>query len=564
MFRKNEQHRQWSMFGSVNELPTKLQRRLEESWAGSFYREAFVRIDEGLFEPLYAEVDSRPNTPVNVLLSFEILKAGFGWSDSETYDHFCFDLQVRYAIGCRDLSDGHFELRTVYNFRRRLLDHHHRTGQDLLGLVFEQVTDVQLRSLGVATSQVRVDSTQVASNIRNFSRLQLLVEVLLRVYRMLSNIDRARYDGLLKEYVRQESTTFVFGVSSAEGRRHIAHIGQTMATLLDKLAPSYSDAPVYQLLARVFEEQFVQEDGDWRPRQPREIASGCLCSPDDAEATMRRKRDVPHKGYVANVTETCAPENELQLIVKVQTAPNLATDVRLLEESLPSLKRRLDIDECYTDGGYNNERVYETMRALGIQHWQTGIQGHPSSRHLGLYRYKILRSLQGEPWKVICPQGQQGLVTKRLAGSYIAYFDLQLCRGCPHAETCLAKVLRSQRSLRFRAYDAEIARRRQRIEEYKAAGSNPRSAIESTVYSLKRPFGAKLPVRGLYRVHGLLVGSAFMANVRRINRWWRRSLGPTESQAGQSAPFHSFFSLLARLVQVHRCRRLLRTSTVAN
>jgi hypothetical protein len=550
MFRKNEKHRQSPLFSTVDDLPPKLQRRLDAGWAGTFYRECFARIDESPFEVLYADVDSRPNTPVNVLLGFEILKAGFGWSDTETHDHFCFDLQVRYAVGYRDLSEGHFELRTVYNFRRRVLDHYYETGQDLLSLAFEHVTDAQLESLGLATSKVRMDSTQVTSNIHNFSRLQLLVEVLQRVYRMLCEVDRARYAELLQAYVRESSAKFVFGVSSEEGRQEIARIGQVMATLVSELAANYRDEPTYQLLQRVFEEQFIQEDDDWRPRQPHEIASGAQCTPDDAEATMRRKRNVPHKGYVTNVTETCAAQNPLQLIVKVQTACNLVSDVRLLEETLLSLKRRLDIDECYTDGGYNNERLYESMRALGIQHWQTGIQGHPSSRYLALFRYQLLRSPTGEPLKVICPQGQESPVRTRRPGCYAAHFDLERCRGCPQAEICLAKARKSRRTLHFRAYDAELAKRRQRIEAFEAAGSNPRAAIESTVYSLKRPFGEKLPVRGLFRVHGLMVGSAFMANVRRINRWWQRSLSPAQSQAAQNPLFHTFLSVLAQVAQV--------------
>jgi len=243
MFRKNERHQQWPMFGSICELSPKLQRRLEESWAGVFYRECFSRIDESLFERLYADIDSRPNTPVNVLLSFEILKAGFGWSDVETYDHFCFDLQVRYAVGYRNLDEDHFELRTVYNFRRRVLDHYYRTGQDLLALVFEQVTDEQLQSLGLVTSKVRMDSTQIASNIRNFSRLQLLVEVLRRVRRMLSEVDRARYAEPLQPYVKQSSTKFVYGVSSDDGRKHIARIGQVMSILVNELAANYAKDP---------------------------------------------------------------------------------------------------------------------------------------------------------------------------------------------------------------------------------------------------------------------------------------------------------------------------------
>lgn len=550
MFRQNDSHKQMRLLSSIDELPDKLQRRLEESWAGTFYRECFSRIDESLFEVLYADVDSRPNTPVNVLLSFEILKAGFGWSDQETHDRFSYDVQVRYAVGYHDLSEGHFELRTVYNFRRRVLEHHYRTHQDLWALAFEHVTDQQLRSLGIGTSELRMDSTQLASNIHNFSRLHLLVEVLRRVHRMLCETDRHRYGDLLKPYVKQTGARFVSGVSSAQGRHHIAQIGRVMAQLVKELATHYSEDPTYQLLQRVFEEQFVQEDDDWRPRRPGEIESGFLCTPDDPEATQRTKRGVTHKGYVTNVTETCAADNPFQLIVKVQTAPNLISDVRLLDESLLSLYHRLSLSTLHTDGGYNNEHLYHRMRALGIQHWQTGIQGHSSTRRLPLARYDILRSTSGEPCKVICPRGQEGPVTTLKPDSYTARFDLEQCQECPLAQMCLARAFKKHRTLRFSAYKAEIARRRQRIAEYKAARKNPRAAVESTVYSLKRPFGQRLPVRGLYRVHGLMVGSAFLANVRRITRSKRRFPALSESQVSSKPTIPVLSSILAKITSL--------------
>ncbi len=33
---------------------------------------------------------------------------------SNVYDHFSFDLQVRYALGLRDLKEGDFEIRTLW------------------------------------------------------------------------------------------------------------------------------------------------------------------------------------------------------------------------------------------------------------------------------------------------------------------------------------------------------------------------------------------------------------------------------------------------------------------
>ncbi len=71
MFRKNDQHRQTQLFSSIRQLPEKLLKRLENSWAGIFYREYFSRLDESKFARLYSDEDSRPNTPVNVLVGLE-------------------------------------------------------------------------------------------------------------------------------------------------------------------------------------------------------------------------------------------------------------------------------------------------------------------------------------------------------------------------------------------------------------------------------------------------------------------------------------------------------------
>jgi len=85
MFRNNDKHLQWPLFSSIDSLPQKQQQRLEQSWAGAFYHQFFCRIDEQPFAILSSEQDSRPTTPVNVLVGFETRKAGFGWSDEEAY-----------------------------------------------------------------------------------------------------------------------------------------------------------------------------------------------------------------------------------------------------------------------------------------------------------------------------------------------------------------------------------------------------------------------------------------------------------------------------------------------
>jgi len=52
MFKKNHRHLQIPLTSHVDELPEKLRKRLENSWAGTFYREFFCRLDEKPFEVL--------------------------------------------------------------------------------------------------------------------------------------------------------------------------------------------------------------------------------------------------------------------------------------------------------------------------------------------------------------------------------------------------------------------------------------------------------------------------------------------------------------------------------
>jgi hypothetical protein len=130
-------------------------------------------------------------------------------------------------------------------------------------------------------------------------------------------------------------------------------------------------------------------------------------SPDDWEATYRRKRAEDYRGYAANLTETCDPENKFQLINKVQVEPNNVEDADMLEEALPDLKERTDVKQIYTDGGYGSPDVDEAMREAGVEQIQTAIRGRkPAEEKLGLEDFDWETDGDGKPQEVICPHGQ--------------------------------------------------------------------------------------------------------------------------------------------------------------
>lgn len=97
-------------------------------------------------------------------------------------------------------------------------------------------------------------------------------------------------------------------------------------------------------------------------------------SPNDWEATYRRKKGEDHQGYVANVTETCDPENKLQMITNVQVEPNTTDDAAMLEETIPDLAKNKEVKEIYVDGGYGSPKVNdEVLQQHNIDLFQTAL-----------------------------------------------------------------------------------------------------------------------------------------------------------------------------------------------
>ena len=532
MFKKNRRHLQIPLTSHVDELPEKLRKRLETSWAGVFYREFFCRLKEEPFAVLYADCPSRPNVPINVLVGLEYLKAGNGWTDEELYDAFCYDVQVRYALGYRQLGEGDFDLRTLHYFRSRLSHSMQKEGLNLLDRAFEQVTDEQIAAFQLKTGKQRMDSTLVASNIRQMGRVQLLVEVLQRVQRMLNEADQEGYAQAFAPYLKGHAGQYVYRMKSEETGGHLQQIGEFMQRLLVELKPAYAAEAVYQVLERVFGEHFQIQPKTTESRpvvmaKPNEdLSATSLQSPDDLEATYREKRGQGYQGYAANVTETCDPENPLQLITKVQTEPNSTDDSHLLADALPNLKERTQIETIYTDGGHGGPLADVALHKQRVEQIQTAIRGRsPNPDQLHLADFTIKLNEDGKPVKIICPEDQTVPVqTSRQKKAFVAHFDPDLCQACPFAQAGQCPAQPGKRDprhhLRFTQAEAHASERRRRSQEHLKEGRNLRAAVEATVRSVKHPFPAgKLPVRGKFRVGCMLIGSAAVANIRRIQRY---------------------------------------------
>jgi len=470
------------------------------------------------------------------------MKAGSGWSDEEMYENYCYNVQVRRALGLYSLDEGYISMRTIYVFRERLRKHMRETGEDLFEQTFEQVTEEQLAQFKLKTGRQRVDSTQIASNIREMSRLQLLVEVLQRVHRMLSKEDRERWEAEFAPYVKGTSGQYTYRLKGEGAHRpHLEAIGELMARLVKELAGDYGEHETYRTLKRVFSEHFRQREEGTHPKDGQEVSAGSLQSPDDLEASYRRKRGDDYVGYVANITETSDGENDFQLVLKVQVEPNTTDDAKMLAEIVPELKEKHGLELMDGDGAYGSPEVDETMARHGVQLRQTALRGRkPGQGKFDLSACDLEidpedRRLLG----VTTPDGEKMEVEPgRKPGRYILRYRQEASAGAGKP----APIYISQRQL-------EVALRRQRCARPEPDGKNPRAAIEATIGAIKRPFGNdKLPVRGKFRIKMMVVGSTTMVNLRRIQRFreeQRREAIKKAKETGTNIPLPSLFNCIA-------------------
>lgn len=515
MFRKNDAHLQGNFF-AVDELLSPSQKKAflesRERW---FYELVFKRIDEKLFEPLYSDEKSRPNAPINSMVSALILLSTGRWSYEFLMRQVRFDILTRKAIGLTSFDEVPFCEATLFNFQKRLLDYSVSTGIHLIGQIFDGLTAEQLATLKVKTDIQRCDSLQVESNIRTYSRIQLLIEVLLRVYRILSDDERKHFESILAPYVGKTSGQYVYKVEHANLGKELEQLAEAYRALRETVESVHGGTDIARIFARVFEEHFTTSGETISVKPSEELHSGCLQSPDDQDATYRKKRGVGYRGNILTATETCNPENEVQLITDVHVTANNRDDSDELHDRLDCIKEKTpDIQVLYTDGGYGSEENDKKMKKMEIEQIQTAIKGRESAVDI-----TIAKNADGS-YEVGCPiqnaEVRQG--RKRLK----AVFEKNVCATCPMRDVCPSSVRKSCRVVYFDDQDVLRQKRQRNIQELPVDRRGLRANIEATMREFsRRTEGGKLKVRGLFKAHMFALTTAIGINFGRVYRFTR-------------------------------------------
>jgi len=513
MFRKNTSHLQPSLFGIASQLPEAKLKKLKKSKEYEFYRLVFCKINEKDFSVLYSDNCSRPNAPVNSLVASIILMYHNNWTTEKLFDRIDFDLLTRTALGLDTLEQTPFCPATFFNFQNRLLSHFVATGENLIERVFDSLTQQQLKTLKIKTDIQRSDSFMAMSNIRSYSRTQLLIEMLIRLYRVLSDEDKARFNDILAPYIKQSSGQYIYNLQRQQIPHEQEKLGQLYHKLYKALKESYGDFEVFSVFERVYTEHFTIIDDKITVKMSKELNGSTLQSPDDIDAAYRKKRGRHYRGQSVNVTETANPENDVNLITDVAVCSNDTDDSKILNERIEPIKEKTpDLNELHTDGAYGSEDNDKKMEKLEITHVQTAVRGRKAEVSIQI------EEVSDGQYTVKCPH--QSVSSQKTKTRYKACFDVEICKQCPLSRNCPAKQQSDKRTYYFDRSDYLLGKRNRNIKSLPPERRKLRPNVEATVKEFTKPFNhkGKLRVRGLFKT---MVYAHAMAISINFGRVWR-------------------------------------------
>lgn len=523
MFRRSNNTYQGDLFkGISSQLSNKKQKLYDStnSWHNVFCDEVVSKINELPYSTLYCKDNGRPNAPVRILIGMMILKEGNGWSDEQLFTECRFNLLVMRALGLQNIDDDIPSESTYYEFKKLLGSYHEAHDHDLLKDTFHSITKQQVISHGVSGEKIRLDSKLINSNIAKSNRLHMIVEAV-RIYIREMNLDNLQdvldvdsYE-LLKNLQQKSASNITYPLNPLEKKEMLVKMGGIIRILLNISMGTGS------LMERIYKDQYeeIEEEeennGDDNlekekvvvPKKPKEIGSSSVQSVHDPEAAYRTKGEGASKqtvsGYHSNITESCAPKDELNLILDISVVAANVCENEFLIETVDECQELIkeahqgseEIEEVITDGGYDSIENRSEMLKEERPIWS--IAKMKGGRRI----YQMVYNETGELEVYDCKSGEQCKVHfSERAQKYV----IQLGGG-------------NKRYMSKEGVTNYI--KRQEVEaQVNKESYNLRASVESTIHQVfhRLKKNNKIVYRGLIKCQWYVLSRAFWVNMVRI------------------------------------------------
>ena len=512
---------QISISDSYLNLTEREKRILDKSWAKVFSEEVFPRIDERPYAVLYSSKDSRPNTPINVIIGALIIKELTGLTDEELVESILFDIRYQYALRTTSFKEQPVSDRTFSRFRERCAEHEMKTGDDLLKGTIKNLSEELAKLLKINSQLKRMDSMMIASNIKRLSRMELFYSC---VTRLVSRLKKEgctlpeRYEHYLSDSDRNE--TFYYMERHKEEK--FAEIVQD-AIDLETLSPlTCRDMDEYKILKKLLDEQTkYEEDGVRYLKDPKKdkIEADSLQSPMDPDATYRTKAGKAHTGYVGNIVESVGERS--RIITDYQLETNVYSDQQFCQDQIDASPKTENPTMLVADGAFGSKSLRENALKKNIHLLNTGL----NVKDIPDFFSSFELDAETKTKIVKCPGGfapdnrYYNETTKQ------RFFTLpkNCCDNCPFNHHCKPKFMKNRAGIRLTLTKVERAliKAFYNTKEYFEL-AHIRNGSETVPSVLRRKYNVdRIPQRGLIRMRfwfGLKIMAANFTNFFRHKR----------------------------------------------
>ncbi len=435
---------QISVFDSSLGLTERERKVLEKSWAKLFSDEIFPAIDEERFRVLYSKKDSRPNTPINVVVGALIIKELFDLSDDEVVENLMLDIHYQYALHTTSFEEQPLSDKTLSRFRKRCYEYEQETGIDLFHDCICDLNHKLAKLMGINSHICRMDSLMIEANIRNLSRIELLYSCVARFIQYLAKINAPINWTGLEHYCQPDDRNYViYHCRNIEVAERMRTILDDADNIISQCANRYDDNEEYRLLARCLEEQTVVENKIRRPRHKHTESPkpNSLQNPTDPEATFRTKGHSQHIGYIANIVENV--DKNGTVITDYQYEQNVYSDIQFMTDHIERQERQEEKSYIIVDGAYSGQKNRDLAEEKNIEIINTSLNGI-------LVPDAYADFVLSEDGKEVlsCAAGHTPLRWHYITSTHQTktYFPSDTCTNCPHRDRCNPKI-RKQTSL---------------------------------------------------------------------------------------------------------------------
>jgi len=564
---------QQKLFGVDTPLSPRLRDRLESSWAHLFKKEVLPLLikNEDQYAMLYGKT-GRPNFSVARILGLCLLQEFNDLSDQQALDTFSFDIRWRYALDVSDEED-YLSRRSLVEFRRRLAAKDPE--MKLVRNVFDNIRDRAIKKLDISTSDQRVDSTHVISNIQTRGRLALFSNTIDFFLRSLNEDQFSRVPKAIQQWHKTESEGW-FGLGPAEQKVKLQELAEYLYELIvifgndNQIKSSES----YQLLCRLFHEQCELTNNSSSNEEKSRIQikkkpdGETLQSPYDPDASYGHKG----AGYSVHITETCNNSEKTEIITDYEVHGAARSDIG---KALSVIERLDDAgikpEAIFADGGYPSVPSALKITEKQIEFIAPVNRGRLSDEIMGRDRFQF----NSDGFATQCPMGHSPIDHRMLSHnnkkgkSLHAIFDGDTCRQCSLLDRCPVRTpnhrskgcgprdtvgdfrLEITPEIRLRDHMYSIQQTTEWKDRYRI-----RSGIEATNSELKRSHGlGRLRVRRAPKVCFAVACKVIACNIK---RWAKAQAGLERRLQGFISSISDYFRLFQQdVVRVSFCQRTI-------